>query len=235
MKEEKFSGKMKKLEQTIEVLFLLFLFLLIPQISRAGSLEKITEGLQNYLNNTRDFAASFVQETHLISFDEKQIASGEVFIAKPGKMKWEYQKPELQTIVINNQEVWLYTPEDNQVITTKVKNLGTTAFYDLFLSKDIKINKQFTVSQLEEEKSGSEQILLELRPRDVEININKVLLKLSRADYRIISFETYDKLDNITKIEFINIRRNKGIKPSTFIFKIPKGAEVITSEELGAP
>ena len=224
----------KKLEPSFRLYFFFIIFFLIPQSTYSESFDLIINGLQKYLNNTNDFTASFIQVTKLQSFEEKQISSGEVYIMKPGQMRWEYQKPELQTIVINSRQVWIYTPEDNQVIKTRIEKLGTSVIYKLFLSNEIMINEIFNIAAVkEEENSGKRVFFLELFPKNTEINIYKVIIELSSISYEIKSFVTYDQLDNITTVKFTNIRRNKGIKPSIFDFKIPEGVEIVTSEDLG--
>lgn len=224
----------KKNNLPIRIFFLLIIFLSIPQISLCESLNKIVDGLQANLNNTIDFTASFIQETELKSFDEKQITDGKVYIMKPGKMKWEYKNPEPQTIVVNNKQVWIYTPEDRQVMKTKIKELGTSAIYDLFFSEKIKINQIFNTSLVEKkENSKKSSIFIKLLPKNDEGNINNIVLELNRSNYEIKSFVIYDKLDNITTIKFSNFRVNQGLKTSIFEFKIPEGVELITSESLG--
>jgi len=236
VKEEKYSGKMKKNpEPSFRIFSFFIIFFLIPQFTYSESIDHIINGLQKYLNNTNNFTASFTQETQLQSFGEKQISSGEVYIMKPGQMTWEYQKPELQTIMINRRQVWIYTPEDNQVIKTRIEKLGTSAIYKLFLSNKIKINDIFNISTAKEAGNSKRQtFFLELFPKNTEINIHKVIIELSRVSYEIKSFATYDQMDNITTVKFIRAKRNKGINPSIFDFKIPDGVEIITSEDLGA-
>ncbi len=208
---------------------LLFLIiLLIPLIAHSEPLDRTIEGLQTYLISTKDFSGSFLQETVLKSFNEKQKAEGKVFFMKPGKMKWEYMKPELQTILISNKMVWIFTPEENQVIQTRIDELGTSAIYDLFLSNKIKINKLFDSLVIKEKESFQKPVLfLELIPKNLEVNIKKIILELNKTSYQIKSFIIFDKLDNITTIKFTNIQRNQGLKTSIFDIKIPEGVELI--------
>ena len=149
---------MKKIPDTSFRIFSFFIiFFLIPQFTYSDPIDHIINGLQKYLNNTNDFTASFTQITQLQSFGEKQISSGEVYIMKPGQMTWKYQKPELQTIGINSRQVWIYTPEDNQVLKTRIKKLGTSAIYKLFLSREIKINEMFNISESKDEEYSEKQ------------------------------------------------------------------------------
>lgn len=217
-----------KTKPPFKSLLFLIILLLIPLIAHSEPLDRTIEGLQTYLSSTKDFSGSFLQETVLKSFDEKQEAEGKVFFLKPGKMKWEYMKPELQTILISNKMVWIFTPEENQVIQTRIDELGTSAIYDLFLSNKIKINKLFDPLVIKEKESFQKPVLfLELIPKNLEVNIKKIILELNKTSYQIKSFILFDKLDNITTIKFTNIQRNQGLKASIFDIKIPEGVELI--------
>ncbi len=228
-KEEKYYGKMSnKTKPPFKSLLFLIILLLIPLIAHSEPLDQTIDGLQTYLSSTKDFSGSFLQETVLKSFNEKQKAEGKVFFMKPGKMKWEYMKPELQTILISNKMVWIFTPEENQVIQTRIDELGTSAIYDLFLSNKIKINKLFDPLVIKEKESFQKPVLfLELIPKNLEVNIKKIILELNKTSYQIKSFILFDKLDNITTIKFTNIQRNQGLKASIFDIKIPEGVELI--------
>ncbi len=218
----------KKNYPTFIIFACLFVLTLSPPASQSEPLNKIIQGLQTYLNTSNDFAATFVQESELKSFNEKQIAEGKVYFMKPGKMKWEYQKPELQTIVVNNKKVWIYSPEENQVIETKIDALGAVAIYDLFLSDKINLMKLFRVSAIKQkEKPKNKELFLELFPKNNEVNIKKIILKLNKIHYQIESFIIHDKMENITAITFSDIQINKGLNTSTFDFKIPEGVELI--------
>lgn len=218
----------KKNYSTFIIFACLFFLFLSPPASQSEPLNKIIQGLQTYLNTSNDFAATFVQESELKSFNEKQIAEGKVYFMKPGKMKWEYQKPELQTIVVNNKKVWIYSPEENQVIETKIDKLGAVAIYDLFLSDKINLMKLFRVSAIKQkEKSKNKELFLDLFPKNNEVNIKKIMLKLNKIHYQIESFIIHDKMENITAITFSDIKINKGLNTSTFDFKIPEGVELI--------
>ena len=80
----------------------------------------------------------------------------------------------------------------------------------------------------------SRRFFLELFPKNTEVNVNKVIIELSRVNYEMQSFATYDQMGNITTVKFTRSKRNKDINPSIFDFKIPDGAEIITYDDLGA-
>ncbi|MBP8196484.1 MAG: outer membrane lipoprotein carrier protein LolA, partial [Deltaproteobacteria bacterium] len=44
----------------------------------------------------------------------KRQASGTVALKKPGKMRWDYEKPEKKLFIADGTTLWVYEPEDEQ-------------------------------------------------------------------------------------------------------------------------
>ena len=65
------------------------------------------------------FEALFFQVSTITAMDITDTATGRIFVKRPGMMRWEYQKPEPQTIVTNGSTLWIYRPEDQQVMIGK--------------------------------------------------------------------------------------------------------------------
>ena len=65
------------------------------------------------------FTAKFDQYSTIKSMDITDTAGGMLYIRRPGKMRWEYEKPEPQIIISDGIQLWIYRPSDNQVIIGK--------------------------------------------------------------------------------------------------------------------
>ncbi|NIR92389.1 MAG: outer membrane lipoprotein carrier protein LolA, partial [Gammaproteobacteria bacterium] len=76
-----------------------------------------------------DYSADFFQESKIASLDRRQRATGRVEVAfdyNEGQMgretvptvkfRWEYEQPTTQEIVSDGETMWVYLPENNQVI-----------------------------------------------------------------------------------------------------------------------
>ena len=53
-----------------------------------------------------DFSSYFVQESTLKAMDITDVASGSIFVKRPGMMRWEYDKPDKQTIITDGKKLW---------------------------------------------------------------------------------------------------------------------------------
>ena len=64
-------------------------------------------------------AAKTLQVTFLERYSENgqavRVESGEAYFRKPGKMRWEYEKPERDLFVVDGKTAWFYVPGDHTV------------------------------------------------------------------------------------------------------------------------
>jgi outer membrane lipoprotein carrier protein len=80
------------------------------------TLEQILDRMEkHYTGNS--FRAEFVQESTVKAMEITDFATGKIFVRYPGKMRWEYAKPEKQVIITDGLKLWIYRPADNQVMT----------------------------------------------------------------------------------------------------------------------
>ena len=79
-------------------------------------LEQILDRMEKHYTGN-NFQAEFIQESTVKAMDITDFASGKIFVRYPGKMRWEYEKPEKQVIITDGIKLWIYRPADNQART----------------------------------------------------------------------------------------------------------------------
>ena len=62
------------------------------------TLEQILDRLEKHYRDN-NFKAEFIQESTVKAMEITDFASGKMFVRYPGKMRWEYEKPEKQVII----------------------------------------------------------------------------------------------------------------------------------------
>src|SRR5689334_5113529 len=70
--------------------------------------------LQKYLEALTSFEARFVQRISGAQSDGEE-SSGRFFLQRPGRLRWDYEKPQMQVIVTDGQRLWVYDQELKQV------------------------------------------------------------------------------------------------------------------------
>ena len=89
--------------------------LAFPLLAHAGAIDQ----LHQFLQSTRTLKAEFSQTVIAKSGRKPQQSSGLVAISRPGKLRWEIQKPYPQLVVGDGEKVWIHDPELQQVTVRK--------------------------------------------------------------------------------------------------------------------
>ena len=71
----------------------------------------------------KSFTAQFIQESSVKAMEITDFASGKMFVRYPGKMRWEYEKPERQVMITDGRRLWIYRPAENQVMTGRAPEI----------------------------------------------------------------------------------------------------------------
>jgi outer membrane lipoprotein-sorting protein len=74
----------------------------------------ILQRVQKNYDEVRTFRANFEQEDYSEVVAEAEQSRGTVLYARPGKMRWDYEKPE-QTFLFKDSTSWLYRPGEKMV------------------------------------------------------------------------------------------------------------------------
>ena len=176
-----------------------------------------------------DFSAYFIQESTLKAMDISDVASGSILVKRPGMMRWEYDKPDRQTITTDGTKLWVYKPDDNQVMIGKAPSFFGDGKGAGFLSDMKLIREKFKVS-FEKEKSDHDYVL-KLLPKEQTIGIAEIYLAVSKITFTIKKIITRNEYDDETVIELINSQFNLNLDKSLFSFIVPKGTDVIMMDE----
>jgi outer membrane lipoprotein carrier protein len=176
-----------------------------------------------------DFSSYFVQESTLKAMDITDVASGSIFVKRPGMMRWEYDKPDRQTIITDGIKLWVYKPDDNQVMIGKAPSFFGDGKGAGFLSDMKLIREQFKVS-FEKEKSDHDYVI-KLLPKEQTVGITKIYLAISKITFKIKKIITLNEYDDENVIELINSKFNLNLDKSLFSFIVPEGTDVIMMDE----
>ncbi len=176
--------------------------------------------LKAFLHTSASLSADFKQ----VSFDKAglpaQSSFGKFYLSRPGKFRWNYEKPFKQEIVSNGGKVWFYDADLEQVTVKKLDDsLGSTPA--LLLTGQIDIEEKF---KLEEQGSEDQMKWVKLSPKNEESGFKYILIGLNAG--QLGGMELSDNFGQLTRIYFSNIQINPALNDSLFNFKAPKGADV---------
>lgn len=191
-------------------------------------LNEIIDKVQAKYEKINEFHAKFTQESTVKALDQVQEAEGEVWLKKPGKMRWNYYKPTKEEYVSDGSTLWFYNHEEKQIIESTLQDLTDTNTTTTFLSGLGDIGEQFDAGFSNGSLSNDNNYyMIDLLPKGDEEGYNKVTIAVDKGNMLVRNFYLYDPFGNLTKVELKDIEINKGIPDSMFQLKVPKGTELI--------
>lgn len=180
----------------------------------ADRLTRMLEPLETY-------EARFEQQILDASGERLQEARGQMWLARPGKFRWEVEAPYQQEVISDGEEVMLHDPDleqatiqalDHRVTHTPALLLSGSAS-DLVDSYDVTRRQQ-----------GSAETFT-LMPKSADTLFEE--LKMTFRGEMLTTLEMTDSTGQRTAIEFRDAQMNHAIDDARFAFEIPDGTDVI--------
>ena len=184
--------------------------------------QTLLDGIENQYAG-KSFSADFIQTSTLSALDINETASGKAWFSHPGKMKWQYLTPERHDIITNGTELWIFRPEENQVMRGDAARFFQSGAGGAFLSDISLIRKNYTVSVKETTEERAELLL---EDQSGNPDIHRIIIRVCPKQFHISHVTTVNAFGDTTHFEFSNISFLQ-IPDDWFDFTIPSGVNVI--------
>lgn len=214
----------------LAVLLLSLLLLRITSAASDSDVSQIAKRVDHRYNQLTTLKANF-QENYSgagLSRDE----SGELWLEKPGKMRWQYEQPTPKLFVVDGKNAFFYVPSERQARRMPAKKLDDFRSPIRYLLGHTKLQNEFeklSLSSVPPKEPGD--VVIEGVPKGMEDRIQRVTLEITPADQ--ISRIRIEELDgSVTEFTFRDIQENVAVKPNLFRFTPPPGVEVVQGEDV---
>ena len=158
---------------------------------------------------------------------ELEKSTGVLYLAQPGRFHWSYQAPYVQQIITDGQSLWVYD-EDLQQVTIKPLGESIRQSPAAVILGDEQIDAHFVRIALGN-IDGYDWI--ELTPRDIESEYKQIRIGFDDAKLGLMII--FDNLDQVTRIDFSDPKRNAALDDDLFTLDIPSGVDIF--DERGTP
>ncbi|MPS48039.1 outer membrane lipoprotein chaperone LolA [Methylobacillus sp.] len=191
--------------------------LMVPWSVRADGVES----LKAFFKSTSAMRAHFRQVVTDAQGNKVQEVEGHMQLQRPGKFRWDYNKPYVQQIVGDGEKVWLYDPDLNQVTVRPMsKAIGSSPASLLAGAQDAERNFTLTTVIRSDGLAWAQAV-----PKAEDSGFDKVLLGFKGDELQ--KMELHDSFGHVTSIQFSQLQRNPAIANSSFQFVVPAGADVV--------
>jgi outer membrane lipoprotein-sorting protein len=177
--------------------------------------------LQAWLDGTRDLEARFEQTLVSGALGTGVVESGSLSLLRPGRLRWDYSRPDRKVAIIDGDRTRLYLAQDRQLWEGRLDDVGR--MLPALLAGAEPLSAHFVADGVEVVAAGRTRLRLLPASAGSE-SFEEVVVELE-ADASIVGAEVLDGSGNRMAYRFSAIRRNRGVSARTFDFEPPQGTE----------
>ena len=186
----------------------------------------VLEKLKAWDEKLLTLKASFTQEMNFKEAGLKQSIEGTLAYVKPNLLRIEHEKPARQVVVTDKNDIWIYKPEDKQVVRTTWDAWRKTQDQNFSGILDFGNYASLTARNTAKVTGGTanEPYVVTFTPRSGAAYALK--LTLSATDYFPLAAELEVDSTLITT-RLTSAEKNGEVDKALFKFTAPKGVETL--------
>jgi outer membrane lipoprotein carrier protein len=186
------------------------------------------ESLEAFVKNTRSGRAAFTQTVTPPPKDGQpardKVSSGAFQFQRPGRFRFDYEKPFVQNIVANGETLWLFDADLNQVTERRqAQALGATPAALIAAAPDLKALQADFAVEAAPERDGLQWVKATPKNRDGQLQS----VQIGFRDDALAVLEIFDNFGQKSVLRFGKVEVNPAIPASVFQFKPPPGADIV--------
>ena len=185
----------------------------------------IARRVQAFYAQTKDFSAGFRQHYTYVAIGRVEESEGVVQVKKPGRVRWDYAKPDRRTLYIEDRTLWIWRPDEQEVQVKRDFGGEQLSSAFTFLWGKGNLLKDFSPRAVPAPEGLPKGDALELTPIKAMPGIEKLLFVVAR-DGQVLASVVTNRQGDINQIVFTAAKIDQGLSDSLFHFAPPKGAYV---------
>jgi outer membrane lipoprotein carrier protein len=182
---------------------------------------RILKGVEDRYNHTQTLQLSFT-ETYQQGA-RARVEKGDLFLRKPGRMRWQYTAPAGKLFVSDGKFIYSYTPQDNRAEKMKLKETEDMRAPLAFLLGRLDFNKDFREFRAHAEDGG---VFITAIPKSDKLPYSEVSF-LVAPDYSIRRLQVKNQDNSALRFAFENEKKDPALQDSLFRFTPPPGVEYV--------
>jgi outer membrane lipoprotein carrier protein len=195
--------------------------------AQAPSALELAQRVDHHYDSLHSLKAGFTESYTGLGMD--RIESGTLLLAKPGRMRWDYNAPPGKVFLLDGKHGWFYTPGAPQVQRVDAKELDDLRSPLRFLLGHTDLEKELTGLKAAPDPAHAGDLILTGEPKGQEQRVSRVALSVEPATGAIVALEI-DEIDGaVTRFTFSAQQPDAAVPAETFHFAAPPGVPVVDS------
>ncbi|MEO6759766.1 MAG: outer membrane lipoprotein chaperone LolA [Saprospiraceae bacterium] len=198
-------------------------FLAVSAFSADVDVPKLLRSVEGRYNSVKTLEMDF-QQTFTTPNQARRTESGRLFLRKPGRMRWEYSKPDGKLYVSNGSDYWYYSPISRRAEKMKLKEAEDMQAPMAFLIGKLDFQRDFEQFVIKQEGS---MVRITAVPKNLDKAPYRGVSFLAAPDFRIEQLTVRGQDASTMDFQFRNETRNPTQKESLYVYVPPPGVEVV--------
>jgi outer membrane lipoprotein carrier protein len=191
----------------------------------AASPDELLSRIEKAEDSVQTLTFSFTQKTRIKVTEEDQVIDGKAYFRRPDRFRVEHLSPRPMTAVSDGKTIWVHNPARNQVITDQWENWAASSGFPRglmpFQEKTQNLRLKYNIT-----REGEDQLVFVPKEPGAWPYVVRVWVD-PKGFPRRTELES-DSLKTSTEVR--NLEANPALPDSLFIFKTPRGADVISPQ-----
>ena len=201
---------------------LIFAALWASTLTAAPDLSKVLKSVEEHYNRSASLHARF-EQTYVAPRQPKRVESGELFLRKPGRMRWEYKTPSEKLFISDGKDVYFYQPAEKRAEKMKLKQADDYRAPLAFLLGKLDFRRDF--SRFEVSQEGAD-LMISAKPASDRLPYTKVDFWVT-PEWRIRRLVVTGQDQTVMEFAFTDEKVNAPVAESLFRFQAPPGVQVV--------
>jgi len=203
------------------ILAVMFLLGISSAMAATNTPKSGADSLRRFFHEVNSFSARFKQVVLDESLKPIQESSGTLWIERPNKFRWDYEKPYKQQIVADGKRLWVYDVGLQQA-TVRDLTGGLNDTPAMLLAGKGRLDDNFTIQPLD---APGNLMWVQLKPRHKDSGYDDIRIGFAQGKLRVI--EMVDGFGHTTRVTLESPRENARIESARFNFTPPEGVDVV--------
>jgi outer membrane lipoprotein carrier protein len=196
--------------------------LVLPLPAAGADLWDALHAVEKRYNNARTLEVHF-EQTYEVQRRGPRTESGQLFLRKPGRMRWQYTDPAGKLFISDGKYIYLYTPASNRVERSKAKESEDIRTPLAFLLGRVDFERDF--KRFLTRRNGSE-LSITAEPKSDRAPYSQVEFRLGPS-FEIRELQVTGQDNSTMSFRFDQERVNPPLSDKLFQFQPPPGAEMV--------
>ena len=189
----------------------------------AQSVGQAVDGIERHYNSLSGLQMQFEQSMEF-GGQRRMVEQGTLYLVRPGKMRWDYTRPEGKVAISDGTMFRMYSPNSNQVRQVLLEEMTDLRAPLSFLLGRMRLRRMFRNLRVE---TADGTPMLTGDGRGGQDFFSKVEFGFDPSDYRIESIRIYGRDESVNVYKFADEQANPQLAGDLFDFKFPEDAEVV--------